>query len=105
MIRDGLYSAQFSSPLGSGSGVVVVSGNQFRGGDAGMAYVGTVSEQGGKLLAGMRTFRHTHVPGSGSVLGNDDTQVALIGQADNDSQFTLSAPQAGFKAVLRWLHE
>lgn len=105
MVKNGLYSAHFSSPLGNGSGVVVVNGDQFRGGDAGIAYVGTISEQEGKLYADLRTFRHTQVSGGGSVLGNDNAQAALVGVANGVDQFTLSDPKSGFKAVLHWLHD
>jgi hypothetical protein len=105
MIKDGLYSAQFTSPLGAGSGVVVVNGNHFRGGDTAMAYVGMVSENDIGVVAELQTFRHTQVPGMLSVLGNDDAHVSLTGKRDNDNQITLSASQANFRVILNWIHD
>lgn len=105
MIKDGLYSAHFATPLGHGSGVVVVAGNQFRGGDAGMAYVGTLSEQEGKLFAQLHTFRHTQVPGQGSVFGKDDVHVALTGTQETENRFRLSEASSGFQVVLNWFHD
>ena len=105
MIKDGLYSVHFSSPLGAGSGVVVISGNTFRGGDAGIAYVGSLWEQDGEINASLRTFRHAQVQDQISVLGSDETQIELQGRQENAEQFTLAAPSSGLEAVLSWLQK
>jgi len=49
MSTDGLWLAEFQTPLGHGSGVVVIDQGRVRGGDAGYYYVGSLSETAGRL--------------------------------------------------------
>ena len=93
-MQDGLYKAEFRGPFGSGSGVVVLKGTSFLGGDAGLAYAGTLLGEGDRYEAKLRTRRHT-ATGAGSVLGGDEVEVTLHGQATSETEITLSSPVPG----------
>ena len=55
-MEDGLYAIKFSAANQSGGGVLYVSGNIIRGGDSGMAYFGSYSEdQHGNILGPVST--------------------------------------------------
>ena len=56
-----------------------------RGGDSGMAYVGTYSQLGGRLTAELSVTQHRHVPGVVSALGYNDVAVQLEGTSDDGS--------------------
>jgi hypothetical protein len=63
---NGIYHADFISPLGSGSGTVSLENGVLRGGDAVVAYQGTYSFAGDTLNAQVKIIKH----GSGfSILG------------------------------------
>jgi hypothetical protein len=94
-MRDGLYKVQFQTPLGWGAGVVFAQGDKLWGGDAGLCYVGTHSQDGNQVTAKVKTFRHTQHPGIQSVFGRDQVNIELKGTAEGDSvQCSGTAPEA-----------
>ena len=62
---------------------MVLTGNQIRGGDAGMFYTGAYSQTGNQMLAQIRTGRHSL--GYGSVFGRDDVVIDLRGTVAGDA--------------------
>lgn len=82
-MKEGIYSAQFRTPHGSGSGVIVVAGNSFRGGDANFYYVGDFSKSEGVITANLTVKRHQL--GGQSVFGVDPVKLSVSGKAKEDS--------------------
>ncbi len=105
-MQDGLYKAEFQTPMGVGYGVVVLSGGTLRGGDSMMYYVGTYSESGGQFTASVEVDVHSTVPGMVSVFGpgKNRVHIDLKGQSTADSANAQgSSPQApgvGFSTSL-----
>lgn len=94
-MRDGLYKVQFQTPLGWGAGVVFAQGGKLWGGDAGLFYVGTYSQDGDKVTASVKTNRHTQNPGITSVFGRDQVTISLSGTSNGDAaKFNGKAPEA-----------
>lgn len=83
-LRTGLYRATFSTPLGHGSGVVVLENGKVTGGDSGFAFVGNYNEIGDKFSADVRIFKHTHDQLGFALLGSDDATVVIEGKVDGD---------------------
>jgi len=44
MLVDGIYSVHFETPVGQGDGIVVVTGEKLRGGDASFVYYGLLEQ-------------------------------------------------------------
>jgi hypothetical protein len=59
MLADGIYSVHFETPAGKGSGIVVLTGERLRGGDAAFAYFGTLTQTGSGFRAKIATKRHS----------------------------------------------
>jgi hypothetical protein len=73
---NGIYHADFISPLGSGSGTVYLENGVLRGGDAIIAYLGTYSLAGDALNAQVKTIKH----GSGFSILGEATAFSFQGQ-------------------------
>jgi len=93
-MEDGLYAVKFSAANQSGSGVLYVRGNIIRGGDSGMAYFGSYSEdQHGNILAVLRVI--THDPSVPSIFGSQVREFDLIAkgpQAGGNFNLTAVSP-------------
>ncbi len=76
---NGIYHADFSSPLGSGSGTVYLENGVLRGGDAVVAYYGTYSLDGDSLNAQASIMKH----GSGFSILGDATSLSFQGKMTN----------------------
>jgi len=102
MLTDGLYSVRFKTPMGDGSGVVTLIGGKLRGGDAGIAYLGSYTQDGDSFKATVKTQRHTH--GLGSVFGKDNVTISLTGKSSgtgtNCTGTAAEAPGVTFQAAL-----
>ena len=107
MLTDGLYKVDFMTPLGSGSGVVMLNQGSVKGGDSSMYYDGTYQLDGDKFTASMNIATHTNTPGMGSVFGVANAQIDLSGIANaTGANVTGSSPQApglNFQAKLSHL--
>lgn len=101
---DGLYSVEFQTPAGAGSGVVYFSDGKLNGGDAAIFYVGTYKEDGSAFKATVKTGRHAD-NGIVSVFGTDEVQIDIDGTVSGDRITAKgSSPQAPgmqFQANLR----
>ena len=76
---NGIYHADFVSPLGSGSGTVFLENGLLRGGDAMVAYFGTYSFAEDTLNAQLKTIQH----GSGFSILKEDTALSFQGRSVN----------------------
>jgi hypothetical protein len=109
LMKNGLYSVQFGTPLGTGAGVVILRDGTIRGGDSMMYYVGTYIVNGDQFTADIEVNIHTRQPNMVSVFGRDRVNVKLIGAFSGDAA-TLrgSSPQApgvAFSAKLQKLSD
>lgn len=101
---NGLYKAEFSTPLGYGYGVVFLQDGQAWGGDSSMYYRGNYSGEGNDLTATLHVDAHSQIPGMSSVFGPSKVSASLKGHASGNT-ITLtgsspSAPHLQFKATL-----
>jgi hypothetical protein len=107
MLADGLYSVRFKTPMGEGAGVVTLIGGRLRGGDAGIAYLGSYKQDGDNFTATVKTQRHTQ--GLGSVFGKDGVTISLVGKSSgtgaNCTGTAAEAPGVTFQAVLSYISD
>ena len=94
-LPNGLYKLAFETPAGTDYGVAHLHDGRLRGGDSGMAYVGSYRVEGQLFSAEMSVTQHRHVPGAVSALGLNDVLVQLHGVLDNSSVLTVrgSSPE------------
>lgn len=96
-LPDGMYGVVFRVQGRQASGVVVIHGYKFAGGDSGMAYYGTFTDQGSVLNAQVTTLRHTETGGI-ALLGADNLDFSAQGQSTpNGAHFTGTARPTGQK--------
>ena len=86
-IQEGTYKVNFSTGLGAVAGIVVLRNGTVRGGDSGMLYVGTYSENGDDFTASVVASRHT-ANAPMSVFGVDKATITLTGKSDATSAVT-----------------
>jgi hypothetical protein len=78
MLLNGKYAAWFRTPLGEGTGTVVLQDGTVSGADTVMAYSGCYRQEGDDFSADIAVKRHS--PGQLSVFGIDDVDIALTGK-------------------------
>lgn len=83
MVPRGLYKITFETLAGTDYGVVHLHEGRLRGGDSGMAYVGSYRIDGELFVADMSVTQHRYVPGAVSALGLNDVLVQLCGTWDD----------------------
>lgn len=81
----GLYKLAFDTPGNEHGVAYLLPDGRIRGGDSGMAYVGTYSQAGERFTAELTITQHRHVPGVVSALGYNDVAVQLEGWAEECS--------------------
>ncbi len=105
MLPDGIYSVHFQTPADDGDGVVVITGERLRGGDASFAYFGTVTQTGNGFSAKLETKRHS--AGRPSIFKKEPVHIHLVGKSDGKNAVcTGTSPEAPgliFKAVLKFM--
>jgi len=79
MLENRKYSVWFRTPLGEGTGVVMLEDGAIKGCDTVLAYTGSYNQDGDVFTAEIRTRRHT--PGQLSVFGIDNVDLALAGKS------------------------
>ena len=104
-MQNGLYAAEFQTPLGLGHGVVMLLNGVLQGGDSMMYYQGKYNVDGTSFKAEVKTGAHAHPLGMTSVFGRDQVTIDLSGTFAGD---TLSAtgkaaeiPNVNFNAILK----
>jgi hypothetical protein len=108
-MRNGLYSAEFGTPLGAGTGIVVAQDGLVRGGDSMMMYRGAYRVEGGELTGEIRVDKHSNMPGMQSVFGLDLINIKVKGKVSGDyvdlTGSAAEAPGVPFKARLKRLSD
>ena len=84
-MQNGTYKTLFKTPLGDGSGVIIIDGDNIRGGDSSMYYIGTKEQNGENISAKIIANVHTNVPGMSSVFGVDHVNITLEGTTKGDT--------------------
>jgi hypothetical protein len=79
MLRHGEYVAWFNTPLGSGTGRVLLKDGRLSGHDTIIRYDGTYVVEGKRFTVTVSTCRWA--AGHESLLGNDDVEITLSGTA------------------------
>jgi hypothetical protein len=79
MLKNGQYSAWFRTPLGEGTGIIMLRDGRVSGGDTVLEYAGSYRQTGDKFTAAISTKRHT--PGQLSVFGIDNVDLAVTGKS------------------------
>lgn len=88
MIPDGLYGVQFHTSVGEGQGVVVVTGDEVRGGDAAFAYFGRIIRNDKQFSVRIKTKRHAE--GRPSVFGRESVNILLTGHGKATTAIALA---------------
>lgn len=103
-MQNGLYKASFQTPMGQGTGVVVIADGSVKGGDSLMCYTGTFQEANNQFTATLHVRKHSDVAGMFSVFGLNDVHLTLQGTTTDTSatiQGTAAeAPGVRFQAQL-----
>lgn len=77
MLVNGEYAVWFRTPLGEGTGVVLLEDGAVTGRDSVIAYTGSYRQTGDAFSADISIKRHS--PGQLSVFGIDDVDIRLQG--------------------------
>jgi hypothetical protein len=75
---NGKYAAWFRTPLGEGTGTIILEDGSVSGVDTVMAYSGFYEQKGDDFVAEIAVKRHS--PGQLSVFGIDDVDITLTGK-------------------------
>lgn len=107
MLADGIYSVHFETLAGEGDGVVVVTADKIRGGDAAFAYFGTLTQTDNGFTAELETKRHAQ--GRASVFNMEPVHIHLAGKSEGPNAVctgtAVEVPGLIFKAVLTFIHD
>ncbi|WP_291570234.1 hypothetical protein [Bradyrhizobium sp.] len=79
MLVNGKYAAWFRTPLGEGTGTIILRDGNVSGTDTVMAYSGSYRQDGDDFSAEIAVTRHS--AGQLSVFGIDDVDIALTGKS------------------------
>ena len=103
MLKNGRYSSWFKTRLGEGTGVVTLCDGKITGQDVAMAYEGSYADDGERLTATFRSWRHSD--SAPSLFGVDEIEVSLSGKSPSGrvvscSGFAKQAPDLQFDVTL-----
>ncbi|GAC1615309.1 MAG: hypothetical protein NVS9B12_15630 [Vulcanimicrobiaceae bacterium] len=79
MLENGTYAVWFKTPLGEGTGIVLLRDGTVSGRDTVMEYAGSYRQRGDAFSA--KIFMKRHTPGQLSVFGIDDVDIELTGKS------------------------
>ena len=103
-MQNGLYSVEFHTIHGTGSGVVYAIDGKVRGGNSGSAFIGTYSGTPDDILVKVSTQRHNHDPGFKPLFGVDMVTLTLKGSGSGKTVdlegSALQLPGIHFRALL-----
>ena len=108
-MQDGTYRVEFITKNGTGTGVVIIQGEEVRGGDSLMFYVGTMTQNENDISAEVKAEIHSQVVGMASVFGIDSVNISLSGKLGSVKDSILmegtakEAPDVEFKVHLKRL--
>jgi hypothetical protein len=82
MLKEGEYIIWFRTPLGSGTGRVLLKEGKLSGSDSAIAYSGSYSIDRDRFTARLATRRYA--PGHESLVGADEVEIYLDGMSKGD---------------------
>jgi hypothetical protein len=108
-LREGLYTVEFHTVHGTGTGVVYATSGKLRGGNSGFAFIGNYTGTGDGIQAKVSTQRHNFDPAFKPLFGTDMITLTLKGGESGDmvdfEGAALQLPGVAFKAVLTWISD
>lgn len=79
-LPNGLYQIAFRSAQGTDYGVAYMQDGRLRGGDSGMAYVGSYEQDGDLLTVRLSVTQHRAIAGGiGNILGYPNIHIEMAG--------------------------
>ena len=106
-MKAGIYKVEFKTQLGSGTGVIVKTGNSIKGEDTGMYYTGVfepIDENTFEIK--VRVRRHSNHAGMFSTLGEGNENLILKGTEGDlitATGYVVESPKIQFEAFLNLL--
>ena len=103
-MREGLYTVEFHTVHGTGTGVIYATSGKLRGGNSGFAFIGNYVRKDGEIQVKISTQRHNADPAFKPLFGTDMITLTLKGAQSGDmvdfEGTALQLPGVTFKAVL-----
>jgi len=103
-VQNGLYSVEFHTVHGTGSGVVYAIDGKVRGGNSGFAFIGTYSGTHDDILVKVSTQRHNLDPAFKPLFGIDMVTLTLKGSMQGENAVlegtAMQLPGVHFRALL-----
>ncbi len=84
-MNEGLYSGEFETPFGKGTGVLYFSGGAVHGGNSALYYIGEYKTDGNIFKCNLHTKRYAQNVDIASVFGMDDITIEVEGVIDGDT--------------------
>ncbi|MDI1265854.1 MAG: hypothetical protein PS018_21640 [bacterium] len=108
-MREGLYTAEFHTVHGTGTGVIYAVNGKLRGGNSAFAFLGNYTEKPDGIHVKVTTQRHNADPAFKPLFGSDMITLTLKG-TDNGNMVDfegapLQLPGVTFKAILTWISD
>jgi len=108
-MNEGLYSGEFETPFGKGTGVLYFSNGTIHGGNSALYYIGKYQADGNTFQSTLRTKRYANNVGIASVFGMDDITIEIEGVIDGDTisidGFATEVPDMQMRGKLVRIHE
>jgi hypothetical protein len=103
-LQEGLYTVEFHTVHGTGSGVIYATCGRLRGGNSAFAFIGNYSGAGDAIQVKVSTRRHNDDPSFKPLFGTDMITLTLRGRekgnmVDFDGS-ALQVPGVAFTAIL-----
>lgn len=106
-MRNGLYSVEFHTVHGTGSGVVYAIDGRVRGGNSAFAFIGSYSGTDEDIVVKVSTQRHNLDPNFKPLFGVDRVTLTLKGTMIGDivelQGDAMQLPGVSFRAILTHL--
>jgi hypothetical protein len=102
MLDEGEYAVWFKTPLGQGTGMIVLSGGRMIGQDSFFAYSGSYEQVGDRFDAAVKISRYRDGPSA--LFGVDEVELKLAGTLRGSTASctgtAVQAPGVDFQATL-----
>lgn len=81
---EGLYTGEFETPFGRGTGVLYMAGGKVHGGNSTLSYIGEYSQDGENLKLKLQVKRYVPNGAVASVFGMDNLTIFVSGVVDGE---------------------
>jgi hypothetical protein len=103
-LQEGLYTVEFHTVHGTGSGVIYATCGRLRGGNSAFAFIGNYSGAGDAIQVKVSTRRHNDDPSFKPLFGTDMITLTLRGRENGNmvdfEGSALQVPGIAFTAIL-----